>query len=359
MFRIVLFALLFALVSCSSPIHTSPKPTDPLVTLAKSSSSSKREIATLERMGLAPKWEYAQKVPLDGLDYVLVLTKNVNYQLHYAFKGTELVSSKLFVIEVNTKDLQQVVLYDLLARRADRIQANPVTKIATSLESFESGYGSEFADSLSKQATRPGCIVPASAPGLSSLAVRPNPSPAPVPTPPAPTPCHEPGQPAQPSPPETPDKPEKPGDETRPGQPSAPCELPESLKLAITAAEKSIKSATRSLEAARESLEQAQQTIVTGYIAAGGAVGSGLVAVGTLPACLTGAGCVVPAMSATSGVITIGTAIASLKTGHGATKTAHKNIAAVTEGLEAARISLRSAQSAATEWKSSNCRGGN
>jgi hypothetical protein len=79
MFRGSLFVLLGVFAACSS-MPTTPKPTDPLVALAMSSQSSKKDVATLERMGLAPKWEYAQKVQIDGLDYVLVLTKNVNAQ---------------------------------------------------------------------------------------------------------------------------------------------------------------------------------------------------------------------------------------------------------------------------------------
>jgi hypothetical protein len=353
MFRVILFVLLGVFAACSST-PTTLKPTDPLVALAMSSSSSKREITTLERMGLAPKWEHAQrvrlnssakadatndpaKIPIDGLDYVLVLTKNVNYQLHYAFKGTELVSSRLFVIEVNTKDLQQLAIYDLLARRADRIAVNPATKEFVSLDSFESGYGSEFSDSLTKQAFTPGpCHAPTYIPDPKQLRINT-------------ARCPDPGKPIPTSP--EPKEPKEP-------QPIPPtCVLPESLKLAITAAEASVQAAAETLGDAREGIGEAEKNLALTVVGSTGAVSSLFGTAGAAsPACATIAGCAVTGGALLGAGIAAIVGIEYIKLARRGVERAKNAAFTAEKSLNGARVALKSAQSAAAEWKKSNCK---
>jgi hypothetical protein len=329
--KLLFVGLLFIFAACSTPA-AKQKPTDPLVALAMSSQSSKREIATLERMGLAPKWEYAQKVQIEGLDYVLVFTKNINYQLHYAFKGTELVSSRLFVIEANTKDLQQLAIYDLLARRADRIKVNPVTKEAISLDSYPSGYGSEFADSLSRQAiSKP----------LVSKQTTYSPPPCNMPLPdtnPAPG-CPAPGKPA-------PEKEPKPKN----------CVLPESIKNAIGLAEKGAKIAQASVQDAYKNLELARRQLVAAYaIAGGGALGMGATAVATGPLCLTGVGCIAPAAALAGSAITAAAGAHQVLMAREAVENAITAIGRARDNAEVAESTVQNAKKAAEEWKNDNC----
>jgi hypothetical protein len=361
--NINLFLVILLLVSCARTPTTPPRNENGLLSgselaqtikLAQSDTSSKRASVALSKMGLSLQWDKAiavrqtdwkssysdtleapTKTKQQIRDTLMVSTKGEHYQLVYYYLNGQLTQALAYAIR-NTDKHTELALYDLKAKTASYSITDNTTKEVLAHEYHESGYKSTLEGSLSVQNR---CIRPLT---TDILPCPEPPSDTPAPGEPEPT---EPADPAEPGDPVSPINPpptcpvtnvpqivglavRECQTPTPPTQIAKPCEAPESMKLAVRAAEESVKSAENNLAAL-----------------AGAATPAALLlkAKEALAACRAG---VAPCAAVAALVASAAAAVAVTQV----------ILKSAKQGLEGAKLSLQGAKAAITEWKKANCK---